>query len=167
MYIGLAIFFVILLCSEIWGYKMSDVFYQEIERKKRSLKRYRKNLACISRLEEKLATLNDRLESVRASNLSGMPRGGVPVTTVDLIADKDDLERRIAKLKGKSRDLKSAVYEEIDSLEDPRYCEVLESHFIDGLTLEDIAEEMGYTERHIYTLYKEAINLLVVTTISV
>lgn len=145
---------------------MSDVFYQEIERKKRSLKRYRKNLACIKRLEEKLDNLNERIKSVRSPNLSGMPRGGVPVTTADLIADKTDLEKRIERLKAKSRELKAAVYEEIDSLEESRYCEVLEARFIDGRTFEDIAEEMGYTERHIYTLYKEAIELLVVTDIS-
>ena len=145
---------------------MSDVFYHEIERKKRSLKRYRKNQDCIARLEAKLENLKDRIESCRSSNLSGMPRGGVPVTAADLIADKSDLEKRIEKLKAKSRKLKVAVYEEIDSLEEPRYCEVLEARFIDGKTFEDIAEEMGYTERHIYTLYKEAINLLVVTEIS-
>lgn len=145
---------------------MSDVFYQEIERKKRSLKRYRKNLACIKRLEEKLENLNDRIEGLRSPSLSGMPRGGVPVTSADLIADKADLEKRIERLKAKSRGLKSAVYEEIDSLEDSRYCEILEARFIDGKSFEDIAEEMGYTERHIYTLYKEAINLLVVTDIS-
>ena len=146
---------------------MSDICYQEIERKKRSLKRYRKNLACITRLEERLENLNDRIEGLRSPSLSGMPRGGVPVTSADLIADKADLEKRIERLKAKSRDLKSAVYEEIDSLEDSRYCEILEARFIDGQTFEDIAEEMGYTERHIYTLYREALNLLVVTDVSV
>ena len=145
---------------------MSDSFYQQVERKKRSLKRYRKNLACIKRLEDKLDNIEDRLSSIRSTNLSGMPRGGVPVTSADLLADKDDLERRIKRLKQKGENLKERIYEEIDSLEESRYCEVLESYFIDGLTLEDIAEEMGYTERHIYTLYKEAITALVVTEIS-
>ena len=84
----------------------------------------------------------------------------------NLFSSHPPLEKRIERLKAKSRDLKAAVYEEIDSLEEPRYCEVLEARFIDGRTFEDIAEEMGYTERHIYTLYKEAINLLVVTEIS-
>ena len=96
-----------------------------------------------------------------------MPRGGIPVTSADMIADKIDLEKRIEKLKEKGRGLKAAIYEEIDSLEDPKYCELLEARFIDGQTFEDIAENMGYTERHIYTLYKEAINILVVMNISV
>lgn len=142
---------------------MDDLSIQEIEKnKKRFLRRYQKNLACINRLEEKLVLLDERLTAIRTPNLSGMPRGGVPVTIDDLLADKEDLEKRIKKLRQKSRDLKRSVYEAIDSLEDPRYCEILEAHFIDGLSLEDIAEDMGYSERRIYSLYLEAIRRLTV-----
>jgi predicted DNA-binding protein YlxM (UPF0122 family) len=140
---------------------MDDQSAQDIEReKKRYLKRYRKNLACIRRLESKLDNLESKLKSIRSASLSGMPRGGIPVTDADLIADKVDLEARIERLKAKSRDLKNSVYEAIDTLEDPRYCEVLEAYFIDCLSIEEIAEEMAYTERHVYTLYKEAISLI-------
>lgn len=143
---------------------MDDHTVQEIEkRKKRSLKRYRKNLACIRRLEEKLVILDERITAVKSPSLSGMPRGGTPVTLADLVSDKVDLENRIERLKAKGKKLKSEIYEEIDSLEDPRYCEVLEAHFIEGLTFESIAEEMGYTERHVYTLYSEAISLLAIS----
>lgn len=144
---------------------MDDQSIQDIEnRKKRYLKRYRKNLACISRLEAKLDALEMKLKTIRSSNLSGMPRGGVPVTMEDLIADKMDLEDRIKRLKAKSRNLKKSVYEEIDTLEDPRYCEVLEAYFVDCLSIEEIAERMSYTERHVYALYKEAIRLLSVSS---
>lgn len=146
---------------------MDDQTSQEIEalrhKKKRSLKRYRKNIGCIERLEKKLVLLDERITSLRSPNLSGMPRGGVPVTIDDLMSDKMDLEDRIKRLKAKSRDLKKSVYEEIDSLEDSRYCEVLEAHFIEGLSFEDIAEEMGYSERHVINLYSEAITCLTLT----
>lgn len=143
---------------------MDDHTVQEIEkRKKKSLKRYRKNLACIKRLEEKLVILDERITAVKSPSLSGMPRGGTPVTLADLVSDKVGLEKRIERLKAKGKKLKSEIYEEIDSLEDPRYCEVLEAHFIEGLTFESIAEEMGYTERHVYTLYSEAISLLAIS----
>ena len=143
---------------------MDDHTVQEIEkRKKKSLKRYRKNLACIKRLEEKLVILDERITAVKSPSLSGMPRGGTPVTLADLVSDKVNLEKRIERLKVKGKKLKSEIYEEIDSLEDPRYCEVLEAHFIEGLTFESIAEEMGYTERHVYTLYSEAISLLAIS----
>lgn len=141
-----------------------DIQPQEIEtlrrRKKRFLKRYRKNEACIERLENKLLFLEDRLTGLRSPALTGLPRGGVPVTVDDLLSDKADLISRIQKLKNKRRDLKKAICDEIDMLEDDRHCEILEAHFIDGLSFEDIAEQMGYSERHIISLYTEAITIL-------
>ena len=140
---------------------MENQEIQEIEKKKQSLRRYRKNLFCVQRLEEKLVSLDRKITSVRSPNFSGMPRGGVPVTVEELIADKIELEDRIKRLKNKARILKREILEEIDSLEDNRYCEILEGHFIDCLPLELVAEKMGYSERHIYTLYDEAIATLV------
>lgn len=140
---------------------MDKTEIQEIESKKRSLKRYKKNLYCISRLEDKLVSLDRKIMSVSSSNWSGMPRSSVPVKIEDLMADKMDLENRIKRLKAKGKKLKSEVLEEIDSLEDSRYCEVLEAYFVDCLPFELIAEQMGYTERYIYILYKEALAALV------
>ena len=128
--------------------------------KKRSLRRYQKNKSCITRLEEKLYDLELRLSSPRSPNMSGMPRGGTPVTTSDLIADKMELEERISRLKEKGKILKRDILAEIDTLEDSRYCEILEAYFIDGYTLSEIAEDNGYTDRHIYRLYSEAITIL-------
>jgi DNA-directed RNA polymerase specialized sigma subunit len=131
-----------------------------IEQKKKTLKRYKKNLACIARLEAKLIQLNDRLKSVRTSNFSDMPRGGTPITIDDLLVNKEDLERRISKLKAKGLILKKETLDEIDSLDDIRYCEVLEAFFIDCLTFDEIAERMQYTDRHVHRLYSEAISIL-------
>ena len=134
-----------------------------IENKKRALKRYKKNLACIERLQSKLDNLNDRLTSVRSPVLSGMPRGGQPVTTADLIAEKCELEERIDRLKEKSKKLRAEILSEIDRLEDPRYCEVLESFFIGCKSLEEISDELGYTDRHVYRLYSEGCTFLALT----
>lgn len=141
---------------------MENQEIQEIASKKRFLKRYRKNLNCIVRLEEKLALLDVRLNSVRSPNLSGMPRGGVPVTAADMVADKIDLENRIERLKEKGKKLKREILEEIDSLDEPRYVAVLEGFFIDCLSMEAIAENEGYTVRHVYSLYHDAIRALTV-----
>jgi predicted DNA-binding protein YlxM (UPF0122 family) len=139
---------------------MENQDIQEIKKKKRSLKRYRNNLACIGRLEEKLTLLDERIKSVRSPNYSGMPRGGTPVTIEELLSDKVDLEKRIDKLKVKNKKVKDQILEEIDSLEDPRYCEILEAYFIDCMSMEDIAEEMGYSTRWAYDLYSEAVEEL-------
>lgn len=142
------------------GMYMEDREIQEIEKKKRSLKRYKKNVACIDRLEDKLALLDQRIKSAKSPNLSGMPRGGTPVTVEELLSDKLDLEKRIRRLKEKSRKLKDQILDEIDSLEDPRYCEVLEAYFIECKTISQIAEDMGYTDVHIYNLYRDAVREL-------
>lgn len=139
---------------------MTNQEIKNIEKKKRSLKRYKKNKACIERLEEKLLTLNERIQSARSPTLSGTPHGGIPVTTADLIADKEDLTYRIARLKDKGRTLKIEILEEIDTLEDYRYCEILEGFFIECRTLEEIADSEGYTLRHVYRLYSEAVTRL-------
>lgn len=138
---------------------MDDQQSREKEKKK-YLRRYRKNIACIARLEKKLKLLDDRLSSPRSPNLSGMPRGSTPVTTSELIADKIELEERISRLKEKGKVFKNEILAEIDSLDDARYCEVLEAYFIDGYSLEKIAEKECYTDRHIYRLYSEAITIL-------
>ena len=161
MYIRVSNFFCFLLCFQFsGGASMEDEKIQEIERKKRSLKRYKKNLACIGRLEEKLILLDEKIKSVKSPNYSGMPRGGTPVTVEELLSDKIELEERIKRLRGKSKNLKTDILEEIDSLEDPRYCEVLEGFFIDCKSLEDIAENEGYNVRHVYRLYSEAVKTL-------
>ena len=139
---------------------MEDQEVREIENKKRSLKRYRKNLACIGRLEEKLNLLDQRIKSVKSPNLSGMPRGGTPVTVDELLSDKLDLEKRIKRLTDKNKNIKDQILDEIDSLEDYRYCEVLEAYFIDCKTISEIAEDMGYSDVHIYNLYRDAVRLL-------
>jgi hypothetical protein len=139
---------------------MEDQEIQEIASKKRFLKRYRKNLNCIVRLEGKLALLEHKLNSVRSPNMSGMPRGGVPVTAADMVVDKIDLENRIERLKEKGKILKREILEEIDSLDEPRYVAILEGFFIDCLSIEDIAENEGYTVRHVYSIYHDAIRAL-------
>lgn len=139
---------------------MENKKVQEIEQKKRQLKRYKKNSACVARLENKLRLLDDRIKTVKTPVLSGMPRGGVPVSIEDLLSDKMELEERIKRLKKKGRTLKTGLLEEIDLLEDPLQCEVMEAFLIDGLSIDDIAENMGYSPRHIYRVYSEAVAYL-------
>lgn len=131
---------------------------QEAESKKRYLRRYRKTLALIDRLRFKVAILEDRIGSPRSPNLSGMPRGGNPITDEDLIADKLEIEDRISRLEIKASNYKKEILDVIDELEDTRYAEVLESFFIGCKDFETIAEENNYTTRHVARLYKEGID---------
>ena len=134
---------------------MSDL---EIDQKKRYLKRYKKNKALIDRLEAKLTDLDERICRIRSPKFSDMPKGGTPVDLADLIDDKLELERRINRLVQKGRSYKSEILDIIDEAEDPRHAEVLEAFLIDCKTFEEIAEESGYTTRHVIRLYSKAVD---------
>ena len=140
---------------------MSDLTIQDIDFKKRYLKRYRKNRALISRLQNKIINLDDRIKSIRSPGFSDMPRGGTPITKEDLTAEKVDIERRIERLELKGGNIKNDIIDIIDELEDPRYAEILESFLIDCKDFGDIAEDNGYSVRHVERLYSEAIKAVV------
>ena len=131
---------------------------QDWDQKKRYLARYKKNLALIDRLNKKINRLDERSESLKSPNYSGMPRGGTPVTSYDIKDEKVDLEKRVQKLKDKGEVLKEEIIDAIDTLEDPRYADVLEYFFIDCMDLSEIADIMDYSVRHIKTLYSDGIN---------
>ena len=140
---------------------MTDLEIQETDTKKRYLKRYRKNRALIFRLKLKIKSLDDRITGIRSPGFSDMPRGGTPITKEDLTAEKVDIERRIERLEVKGEKIKEEITDIIDELEDPRYAEVLESFLIDCMDFGDIAEETGYSVRHIERLYGDAIKTVV------
>lgn len=131
-----------------------------IEKKKRALKRYKKNKSCIERLYNKLALSEEKLTSVKSPNFSGMPRGGSPITLADQISDKVEIEERIKRLTEKGDILRAEILKELDTLEDPLEVEVLESFFIDCLDIPQIAENMNFTDRHVYRLYSQGVTKL-------
>ena len=136
---------------------MAELDIQESYGKKAYLKRYRKNLALVDRLKNKVRVLDERMMNITPT-LSDMPRGGTPVTIADMLAEKVDLEERIKRLESKGHTIKSEILDRIDELDDPRYAEVLESFFIMGKDFDTIAEENNYTTRHVVRLYSEAID---------
>lgn len=135
---------------------MSELPIQE--QKKQFLRRYKKTLSNVARLKNKVVILDERIKNIRSPKLSDMPRGGTPVTVEDLIAEKDEIERRIIRLEAKIRNLKYEILNKIDDIEDPRYAEILEAYFIECKDFDTIAEDMCYNIRHIMRLYTEAVN---------
>jgi hypothetical protein len=140
---------------------MTDIEIQEIESKKRYLKRYRKNRGLIYRLKLKIKNLDDRIRGIRSPGFSDMPRGGTPITKEDLTAEKVDIERRIERLEAKGKIMKAEIVDIIDELEDSRYAEILESFLVDCKDFGDIADDTGYSVRHVERLYGDAIKEIV------
>lgn len=129
--------------------------------KKRYLKRYRKNRALVNRLVLKLQNLDEQIYKIRTTQFTDQPKGGQPLSINELLSDKVDLERRIEMLEKTGRECKTEITGLIDTLEDPRYADVLELFCIDCLDFDSIAYEMGYTRRHCERLYREAIDNIV------
>lgn len=137
---------------------MPEKIINEIDLKKQYLKRYKKNRALIDRLHDKIFFLDQRIKGIRSPGFSDMPRGGTPITKEDLIAEKIEIEERIARLEEKGKRIKVEILDKIDELEDTRYAEILESFFIRCKDFDIISEESGYTVRHVIRLYSEAIS---------
>ena len=129
----------------------------ETERVKRFLKRYRKNRELIARLKSRVAEYDERITSLRASTISDMPKGGTPVTKEELVDEKIETEDRIRRLEEKGKIIRSEILEKIDDLEDVKQADILEAFCIECLDIPDIAEDKGYSERHVIKIYSNAI----------
>lgn len=135
----------------------------EYEKKKKYLKRYRKNQELIKRLNDKVRSYDDRLVGLRSPTISDMPRGSTPIDKADIISDKRETEERIKRLKDKGSVYRREILDCIDTLDDVRQAEVLEMFCIDCMSISDIADTMGYTERWIASIYSEAITTIDIT----
>lgn len=130
------------------------------DQKKKWLYRYIKNKENLTRLNERLEVLDQRITSIRSPGFSDMPRGGIPVTLEDLVADKAELEERITRARGRGLIMKQEISDRIHTLDNLRYVGLLEDRFIYGLSMAEIAKTLGCSERHAYLVCKEAIEAL-------
>lgn len=128
--------------------------------KKAWLNRYANQVRGIERLENKREILEERITSVRSPSLSGLPRGGKPITIEDLIADKLEIEDRILRLKDKARRVKREILDAIDDIGEVNLCEVMEGRYILLQSPEDLAEGMGFNTRHIWTLLSQGVEAI-------
>lgn len=135
------------------------------DKKKKWLGRYRQNMGKIDRLSDRLEILDQRITRIKTPNLSGMPRGGTPVTTADLIGDKLELEERIKRLQDKGAKYRREILEPIDDLSDETLSEILENYYIRCLTIEEIAVQLQYSVRHVWRLFSQAIEKIEIESI--
>lgn len=108
-----------------------------------------------ARIEER-ERLAARLNAGRASNLSGMPRGGRYDWT-DAVSQLVELDARInAQIQEMCR-VKRLVWAAIDAVEDARYRELLEYRYRNYWTWEHIAEAMFVDVRTVYRWHGEGL----------
>lgn len=135
-----------------------DEYFKDKERKKKYLKRYKKNRACVYRLYDKLDLITSKLDSIGSPSLSEMPKGGIRKSTADMINEKIDIERRIPKLEKSGAILKENTYDLIDQILDPKLVEIMELLFIKCYEMEEVANILGMSKRQLLRNYRLAID---------
>lgn len=110
----------------------------------------------IERRIEERERLTARLTAGRASNLTGMPRGGHYDWT-DAAAKLADMDARIGAEIGELCRLKREISEAIDAVGERRFRDVLEMRYRNYYSWDRIAEAMHYEKRHVFRLHGEAL----------
>lgn len=123
---------------------------------------YRWTIEKIDVLEERLARIDDRLYAIRRSVISDMPKGGQGKDTVDLIGDKLEINQDINDRLKEAYDKKRLIESAIDSMENDRLSVILSLKYIDGLTLDEIAQKLHYSNSHMGVLHRQALDEFVI-----
>lgn len=133
---------------------------ETIQHRKEILSQYREIVMMIDNLNHRIKSLDDRAIKIKSPNYNGMPRSSTPYTMIDILADKEDLERRKAKFEKLALEKREGVEDYIDTVHSIKHNSFLYLYYIKGLTIEEISREEGYSLRHSWRLFREAIELV-------
>lgn len=84
-------------------------------------------------------------------------RGGKHLTLEDIVGEMDALDRELQEAIYRATILRRDIGQAIDALEDDREQLVLYYKYVDGMYLEEICVELGYTFRHIQRIHNNAL----------
>ncbi|MEI3507859.1 MAG: sigma factor-like helix-turn-helix DNA-binding protein [Bacilli bacterium] len=132
----------------------------EIAEKKKFLKKFYWNSKEIEKLEEKLKLLNIKITSMKTSNISSMPKGGLSHDITDLLILQEKYQQQIIKKITKLEKSKQDIESSIDTLEDLRLRLILRYCYLENYTYKEIASDLDKSERHIRRLHDIAIRLI-------
>ena len=97
-------------------------------------------------LEEKLNKITLKINGLKATTFSDMPKGGPHQDIIDLLAVKEKYQNQLTKKMGKIENVRLEIESSIDTLEDYTY--------------KEIAAEFSKSERHIRRLHDIAIRIM-------
>ena len=113
--------------------------------------------------QEQIAALNDLATSCSAT-MTGMPRnpnrGGSRMA--DAVGKIVDLQDSIASDMEALVALKAEIISTIKAVECIEYRLILEKRYITGKSWPEIAVDLGYKMRHLYTLHDEALGAITI-----
>lgn len=128
----------------------------EFKHNKAYLMRYRKIHTKIDRLKDKLNRLNERYD-LKGVSYSSEPSSSVKKTLDDVLAQKEYLENKIDEMVSESIDIRNEIAEKLLDLDNQLEATVLDFYFLERYSLNDIADELSYSDRQIERLYIDGI----------
>lgn len=138
----------------------------ELDEKKSKLNQYRKLKNMAEWLDKQARELGERASSAGSKKISDMPRSGKRETMEDLLIEKADTEKRRDAFMRRAKEAKTVVQGYIDTVTVPQHNALLKGLYIDGLSVEEIAERDGYSARQEWRIYKDAHEMVNVSNVS-
>ena len=115
----------------------------------------------LKRLQEKLEKITIKIESIRSSNISSMPKSrGLAQDISDLLGQQEEYQSLIIKKIMKLEKSRQKAESSIDTLEDSRLKLILNYVYLEDMTFKEIAVDLRKSERHIRRLHDIAIRLM-------
>lgn len=132
----------------------------DILKKKKFLESYYWQSYRLEKLQKKLERINDRIESIKTSNISIMPKGGTHLDIVDLLAIQEEYQRiLISKMSALERTRKN-IELSIQTIEDAKLESILSDKYLENLSYKEIGAELNRSDRHIRRLHDIGIRLM-------
>lgn len=130
---------------------------------KKILNQHRSVYFLIKDLKEQVKDIESQIYGCSSGKLTGMPRGGKPVTREDMANEKADILKRIERLEIVKKQKKEIVQAYIDTVYSARHNKILTMYYIKVLPIWKIAELEGYSQRHVFRLYEQALDMVDIT----
>ncbi len=133
-----------------------SAFKESNDKKKEYLWRYRESVRMVARIESELMELR-AMKAGTAISYDGMPSGTTQSDLSDYVAELDRLERKLISERYKRIKLYQEIERKIKGLKSQNENDVLHYRYIKGLEWWEVAEKMGYSERHITRIHGNAL----------
>ena len=128
--------------------------------KKETLMQYRETEREIVRLEREVEEWRSRAERMTYSYSLAPSRGGDGRGMENTVLHLHELTMALAGLLGEQAERRRTVGGIIDAVPDPKLRTVLRLRYIEGETIQQIADDLGYCWHHVNRQHSKALSLL-------
>ena len=130
---------------------------------KKILNQHRKIYFLIEDLKMQIEDIDGQIYGCSSGKITGMPRGGKPVTREDMAEEKADIQKRIKRLEVVQKQKREIVQAYIDTVYSAKHNKILTMYFVKVLPIWKIAELEGYSQRHTFRLYEQGLEMVDIT----